>query len=185
MSRLTIQTLESAPAESKPYLEASKARNGFIPNLLGVLANSPAAIEMYVKVGEMNGRTSFSLEERETVQITAATNHGCAFCVASHTAICYKQGNLAPELVNAMRDQTPLPDAKLEALAEFTRAVIRSRGAVSQAELDAFYAAGYGEQQVLETILGVALATLCNFANSLAGTELNPQLEAYRWTPKG
>ncbi len=185
MSRLTIQTLESAPAESKPYLEASKARNGFIPNLLGVLANSPAAIEMYVKVGEMNGRTSFSLEERETVQITAATNHGCAFCVAGHTAVCYKQGNLAPELVNAMRDQTPLPDAKLEALAEFTRAVIRSRGAVSQAELDAFYAAGYGEQQVLETILGVALATLCNFANSLAGTELNPQLEAYRWTPKG
>lgn len=185
MSRLTIQTLESAPAESKPYLEASKARNGFIPNLLGVLANSPAAIEMYVKVGEMNGRTSFSLEERETVQITAATNHGCAFCVAGHTAICYKQGNLAPELVNAMRDQTPLPDAKLEALAEFTRAIIRTRGAVSQAELDAFYAAGYGEQQVLETILGVALATLCNFANSLAGTELNPQLEAYRWTPKG
>ena len=185
MSRLTIQTLESAPAESKPYLEASKARNGFIPNLLGVLANSPAAIEMYVKVGEMNGRTSFSLEERETVQITAATNHGCAFCVAGHTAVCYKQGNLAPELVNAMRDQTPLPDAKLEALAEFTRAIIRTRGAVSQAELDAFYAAGYGEQQVLETILGVALATLCNFANSLAGTELNPQLEAYRWTPKG
>ena len=185
MSRLTIQTLESAPAESKPYLEASKARNGFIPNLLGVLANSPAAIEMYVKVGEMNGRTSFSLAERETVQITAATNHGCAFCVAGHTAVCYKQGNLAPELVNALRDQTPLPDTRLEALAEFTRAVIRSRGAVSQAELDAFYAAGYGEQQVLETILGVALATLCNFANSLAGTELNPQLEAYRWTPKG
>ena len=28
-------------------------------------------------------------------------------------------------------------------------------------------------------------STPCNFANSLAGTELNPQLEAYRWTPKG
>lgn len=184
MSRLTIQTPETAPEGSKPYLEASKARNGFIPNLMGVLANAPTAVEMYVKVGEINGRTSFTLEERETVQITAATNHGCAFCVAGHTAICYKQGKLAPELVNAMRDQTPLPNPKLEALAEFTRAVIRSRGAVSPAELQAFYDAGYGEQQVLETILGVALATLCNFSNSLAGTELNPELSAYRWEPK-
>lgn len=77
-----------------------------------------------------------------------------------------------------------MPNPKLEALAEFTRAVIRSRGAVSPAELQAFYDAGYGEQQVLETILGVALATLCNFSNSLAGTELNPELAAYRWEAK-
>lgn len=184
MSRLTIQSPETAPEGSKPYLEASKARNGFIPNLMGVLANAPTAVEMYIKVGEMNGRSSFSLEERETVQITAATTHGCGFCVAGHTAICYKQGKLAPELVNALRDQTPLPDAKLEALATFTRAVIRTRGAVSNEELQAFYTAGYGEQQVLETVLGVALATLCNFANNVAGTELNPELAAYRWEPR-
>ncbi|MDF0606723.1 carboxymuconolactone decarboxylase family protein [Neisseriaceae bacterium TC5R-5] len=184
MSRLTIQTPETAPEASQPYLEAAKAKNGFIPNLLGVLANAPTAIEMYMKVGEINGRSSFTLEERETVQITAAATHGCAFCVAGHTAICYKQGKLEPDFVNALRDQTTLPNPKLEALAEFTRAVIRSRGAVQPEELQAFYAAGYGEQQVLETILGVALATLCNFSNSLAGTELNPELAAYRWQAK-
>ena len=65
----------------------------------------------------------------------------------------------------------------------FTRAVIARRGAVSEDELKAFYAAGYGEQQVLEVILGVALATLCNFSNTLAQTELNPQLADYAWTP--
>jgi hypothetical protein len=36
---------------------------------------------------------------------------------------------------------------------------------------------------VLEVVLGVSLATLCNFANNLAQNELNPQLAAYRWTP--
>ena len=184
MSRLTIQSPSSAPAASQPFLEAARARNGFIPNLLGVLANAPTAIEAYVKLGEINGRSSFTLEERETVQITAATNHGCAFCVAGHTAICVKQGKFPNELVDGLRNQTTLPDARLEAMAEFTRAVIRSRGAVSPEELQAFLAAGYGEQQVLETILGVALATLCNFANSLAGTPLNPELAAFRWEPK-
>ena len=54
---------------------------------------------------------------------------------------------------------------------------------MSEDELKAFYAAGYGEQQVLEVILGVALATLCNFSNTLAQTELNPQLADYAWTP--
>lgn len=184
MSRLTVHSIESAPEGSQAYLVKAKAKNGFIPNLLGVLANAPTAIETYLTVSEINSRTSFSLEERETVQITAATHHGCAFCVAGHTAICYKQGKLAPELVNALRDQTPVPDAKLEALAEFTRVVIRTRGAVPQTDLAAFLAAGYAEQQVLEVVLGVALATLCNFSNTLAGTELNPELAAYRWQPK-
>lgn len=181
MSRITLQTPATAPEASRPFLEKAKARNGFIPNLLAVLGNAPTALETYLTVSEINGRASFSLAERETVQITAATTHGCTFCVAGHTAIAYKQGNLPQELVEALRQQKPLPDAKLEALAVFTRAVIRSRGAVDDAELRAFLDAGYGEQQVIEVILGVALATLCNFANSLARTELNPELAAYRW----
>lgn len=184
MSRITLQTIPSAPEASRPYLEKAKARNGFIPNLLAVLANAPTAIETYLTVSEINGRASFSLAERETVQITAATTHGCAFCVAGHTAISYKQGNLDKELVEALRDQRPLPDARLDALAAFTRAIIRSRGKVTDDELKSFLAAGYGEQQVIEVILGVALATLCNFANSFASTELNPELAAYRWNPK-
>jgi len=184
MSRLTIQTLESAPEASQPYLAKAKAKNGFIPNLLGVLANAPTAIETYLTVTEINSRSSFTLAEREVVQITAATNHGCSFCVAGHTAIAYKQGNLPSELVEGLRQQTLLPDAKLEALAAFTRAIIASKGAVSTEELAAFKAAGYGEQQVVEVILGVALATLCNFSNVLADTELNPELAAYRWPGK-
>ena len=181
MSRITVQSIESAPEASRPYLEKAKAKNGFVPNLLGVLANAPTAVETYLTVTEINSRSSFSLAEREVVQITAATNHGCTFCVAGHTAIAYKQGKLPEALVEALRQQRPLPDAKLDALAAFTRAVIARRGAVSPAELQAFRAAGYGEQQVLEVILGVSLATLCNFSNSLAQTELNPELAAYRW----
>lgn len=181
MARLTLQEIASAPEASRPYLEKGLAKNGYIPNLLKVLAGAPTAIEMYMTVGEINGRTSFSLAEREVVQITAAAVHGCSFCVAGHTAIAYKQGKLPEELVEPLRGLAPVPDAKLDALATFTRAVIARRGAVAPEELQAFYDAGYGEQQVLETILGVALATLCNFSNTLAQTELNPQLEPYRW----
>ena len=46
-------------------------------------------------------------------------------------------------------------------------------------ELQAFFDAGYNEQQALEVVLGVALATLCNYANNLARTEINEQLQPF------
>jgi alkylhydroperoxidase family enzyme len=63
--------------------------------------------------------------------------------------------------------------------------VIAAGGNVSDAALAAFHAAGFSDANALEVVLGVSLATLCNFANNLAQNELNPQLAAYRWTPSG
>jgi alkylhydroperoxidase family enzyme len=63
----------------------------------------------------------------------------------------------------------------------FTREVIATRGALSDAAVAAFRAAGFNEANALEVVLGVSLATLCNFANNLAQNELNQQLAPYRW----
>ena len=43
MSRVTLHTLQSAPEAARPFLENAQKNSGFIPNLLGVLANAPAA----------------------------------------------------------------------------------------------------------------------------------------------
>jgi len=185
MSRLPLQTPETAPEASRPLLQKSLAANGFLPNLVAALANAPVALETYLTVGEINGRASLTLAEREVVQITAAGIHGCGFCVAGHTAVALKKAQLPETLVNEIRDQRPISDPKLNAVAVFARAVIATRGAVSDAQLAAFKAAGFNDASALEVVLGVSLATLCNFANNLAQNELNPQLAAYRWEPKG
>ncbi|WP_420963527.1 carboxymuconolactone decarboxylase family protein [Brucella sp. IR073] len=183
MSRLPLRTIEDAPEEAKERLIAAEKNNGYLPNLLRVLANAPVALETYLTVGGINGRASLTLAEREAVQITAAATHGCGFCVAGHTAISYKKAGLGEEIVSALRGKTEVPDARLDAVARFTEAVIASRGAVSDEALAAFKAAGFDDQQALEVVLGVSLATLCNFANNLGQPPLNPQLEPYRWEP--
>jgi alkylhydroperoxidase AhpD family core domain len=160
--------------------KAEKA-NGFIPNLIGLLANAPVALETYQTVSGINARSGLSLAEREAVQITAAAIHGCGFCVAGHTAVAYKKAGLNEDIVNALRANAKVPDAKLNAVADFTRAVIRSRGAVEDTELTAFKAAGFNDANALEVVLGVSLATLCNFANNLGKPDLNPQLQPYAW----
>jgi len=181
MSRITLHTLQSAPEAARPFLENAQKNSGFIPNLLGVLANAPAALETYVTVSALNGKAELSLAEREVVQLIAATTHGCDFCVAGHTAVALNKAKLPAEVVSALRSQDPLPQEKLEALAAFTREVIATRGNVDEQTFSVFKAAGYSEGHALEVILGVSLATLCNFANVFARTPLNPELATYRW----
>lgn len=180
MTRLPLRSVDDAPAEAKDLLAAAEARNGYLPNLLRVLANAPAALEAYLTVSGINARASLSLAEREAVQITAAAEHGCGFCVAGHTAIASKAG-LDAEIIAALRARGHVPDARLEAVARFTQAVIAGRGRVTDAELGAFRGAGFDDGAALEVVLGVSLATLCNFANNLGAPPLNPQLEPYRW----
>lgn len=179
MSRLAIQTVETAPAKSAERLEAVKQVNGFVPNLLGVLANSPEAIETYQTVGKINGRNSLSSAEREVVQITAAVTNDCGFCIAGHTKIAQKALNMDGPLVEALRKVDTLPDEKLNALAVFTLQVMSQKGQVADEELDAFFAAGYTQQNALDVVLGVSLATLCNYANNLAQTPINPELQPF------
>lgn len=182
MSRITLHTIDSAPALSRPFLENAQRASGFIPNLLAALSNSPAAIKTYVSVAEINNSNSLSAAEREVVQLIAATTNSCGFCVAGHSAVIEKKKIMPAADLQALRTGQALPDPRLEAIAGFTREVIASRGAVSETGWQAFQEAGYTEQQALDVILGVSLATLCNFANSLAQTPLNSELNKWAWS---
>lgn len=179
MSRLTLHTLASAPEASQPFVERAIAANGFLPNLIGVLANAPVALETYLTVSGINARASLTLAEREVVQITAARIHDCDFCVAGHTAVALKKAGISTNNVRALQHGTPLDDVRLEALRRFAGAAIAARGKVDQQDYETFTAAGYHQAQALEVLLGISLATLCNFANSLAGTPVNPELQPY------
>ncbi|MDO9746961.1 carboxymuconolactone decarboxylase family protein [Glaesserella parasuis] len=179
MSKFQIHTIDTAPEAAKEALQAVKNNNGFIPNLIGVLANAPIALETYRTVGAINQRTSLTPTEREVVQITAAVANGCGFCVAGHTAISIKQIKMPDELLQALRKATPIQDNKLDTLARFTLAVINTKGKVGETLLNEFFAVGYTQQNALDVVLGVSLASLCNYANNLADTPINPELQPY------
>ncbi|HEM3696382.1 TPA: carboxymuconolactone decarboxylase family protein [Streptococcus suis] len=176
-----IQTLDTVRPDLKENLETVKKNNGgYIPNLIGLLANSPTALETYQTVGGINRRNSLTAAEREVVQITAAVANGCGFCVAGHTAISIKQIKMPDEILQALRQGTPIEaNAKLDTLARFTLAVIQEKGKVGDQLLEEFFQAGYTAENALDVVLGVSLATLCNYANNLINTPINPELQPY------
>jgi len=133
MSQFKIHTIESAPEAAQEALKAVQNANGFIPNLIGVLANAPTALETYRTVGGINGRNSLTATEREVVQITAAVVNGCGFCVAGHTKIALKVLKLEEELVNQIRATARIEsDKKLDTLARFTLAVILQKAKLTE-----------------------------------------------------
>jgi alkylhydroperoxidase family enzyme len=86
--------------------------------------------------------------------------------------------------VDALRQGRGLADARSDAIARFTRLVVRRRGRLEDSEVDAFLAAGFSRAQLIEVILGVAMKTLHNYIDHVAHAPLNPQFESERWSPK-
>lgn len=105
MSRLPLLDTTTAPEASQPFVQKALANNGFLPNLIGVLAHAPAALETYLTVGGINAKASLGLPEREVVQLTAAKVHGCDFCLAGHTAVGTKKAGFSREV--ALQLQRP------------------------------------------------------------------------------
>lgn len=177
---MQIHTIESAPEGSKELLEQSVKGFGMLPNLHGVLASSPQLLEAYKTLHGLFTNTSFDAEELTVVWQTINVENECHYCVPAHTGIAHSM-KVNPELTEALRDKIAMPTEKLQTLHEFTLKMIRNRGHVSQEDLDAFYDAGYGEQQVLEVILGLAQKTISNYTNHIANTPVDEPFQKFAW----
>jgi len=91
---------------------------------------------------------------------------------------------IAPEVTEALRNETPLADPKLETLRDFTLSVMRNHGVVDDEKVQAFLDAGYTKRNVLEVILGVAQKVMSNYTNHFAETPMDDLIVPYAWERK-
>lgn len=182
MSSFTIHDANTAPAQSKAILEGAQKSMGFVPNMFGVLAASPAALEAYTSLATLQDqKTDFSETERQVLFLSISAHNTCEYCVAAHSAIS-KGKKVDDSVVEAVRRGTQLADPKLEALRTFATTVVDKRGFPGDAALEAFRAAGYEDRHVLEVILAVAFKTISNFTNHVAGTPLDDAFQPVAWS---
>lgn len=177
----TVHTVETAPEAAKETLAGAQKAFGFLPNLLGVMAEAPALVTAYVTLNRLFQETSFSATERQIVLLTASYENGCEYCVAAHSTMAGMQ-KVPADAVQAIRDGRPIADKKLEALRRFTATVVTSRGWPQETDIEAFLSAGYGKAQILEVILGVGFKTLSNYTTHVTHTPLDQAFAAAAWS---
>lgn len=182
MAEFRPHTVESAPEPSRPLLEATEKAWRMIPNLHAVLAESPAALEGYATLFSIFEKSSFSAVEKQVVYLVNNFENECRYCMAGHSVLAQMAG-LDAASIEALREGAGLADPRLEALRRFTTVVVRQRGQISPADVEAFIAAGFTKAQVLEVILGSAVKFISNYTNHLAETPLDPFMKDTVWVP--
>ena len=183
MTDFKIYDENNAPEEGRPLLEGSKKAFGMIPNLHGIMAGAPTLLEGYQKLHHLAQQTSFGKEELTVVWQAINVEHGCHYCVPAHTAIAHGM-KVEPAITEALRNETPLPNAKLEALRDFTLEFTRSRGVVDDGTITKFLSAGFTRQNVLEIVLILAQKVMSNYTNHLAQTPVDKPFQKFAWEKK-
>lgn len=179
MTKFTVHTVDTAPEKSREILKAVQQKLGFIPNMLGEIAESPAMLKAYSELSSATSWGSFSPVELHVIQITVSTLNNCGYCVAAGTTLGEK-GGVPRDVLEALRKEIPLKDVKLEALRTFTGSLLKKMGWADERDLAAFYKAGYTKAHALEVILNVSLKVMTNYVNHIAATPLDKAFEPNR-----
>ena len=181
MSRLfTAPAADAAPAASQPLLAAVQKKLGAVPNMFRAIASSPAGLEGYLGLEGALGKDSLGARTRERIALAVAEVNQCGYCLAAHA---YLGKNLAKldDAEIARNRSGGSGDAKADAAVRFAVQVVRQRGQVTDADLAAVRAAGFDDGAVIEIVLHVALNTLTNYVNLVAGTDFDfPRVEALK-----
>ncbi|MFO6463885.1 carboxymuconolactone decarboxylase family protein [Jannaschia sp. KMU-145] len=181
MADFTAHDLETAPDAAKPLLEKSKAALGRIPGLHAVMAESPQLLEGYQVLHRLFAESDFDADEKTVVWQAINVEHVCHYCVPAHTGIARMMG-VDDAISDSLRNETALPSPKLEALRTFTLAMLRGRGHVDDAEMAAFFDAGYDQRAVLNVILALAQKVMSNYTNHVAETPVDQVMQKFAWS---
>lgn len=172
MSRIAIPTAEQTPAASLPLLEAVNKQLGIVPNLMKVVGNSPAALEGYLSLNGALSKGMIGNKTGERIALAVAEFNRCSYCLSAHSYLASNLAKLDADEIDANRHGRS-NDPKAAAAVNFATQVVAARGHVSDADVVAVKAAGFGNGEIMEIVLHVALNTLTNYVNEVAKTDVD------------
>lgn len=171
MSRIPQLSDDAASPAAAELFSAIKSKVGAVPNLYRVMANEPAVLAANLGLGEALGKGSFDPKTREAIAlVTAGANH-CDYCASAHTAIS-KNLNVDDAEI-AARLQGRSSDPKIQAILTFAKAVVDTRGFVSDEDLANARQAGLSDGEIVETVANVVANIFTNYINHVADTDID------------
>jgi alkylhydroperoxidase family enzyme len=163
MSRFQIHDDLTAPEGSLPVLKGAMASGGQLPNFLGVLAGSPAALRAYARFRSELRQGSLTLPTLERIALAVAEHYRSQPGLAIHTRTA-RQAGVGIDEVAAARDWES-SDPSEAALLRYLRALVEQRGHAPMHLHEEAREAGWTDEQLLEAIAYVSLESLTAMVN--------------------
>jgi AhpD family alkylhydroperoxidase len=182
MSIFEVQTIDRAPGGSRAPLERLQQAFGMVPNVAGIIANSPVLANIFISLFEAVHGGTFTEAEIQTLLLTNAATNSCAWAVAFHSYLALEAG-LTPADVQAIRQGRAPRQPRYAALSAYARSLIEKRGHLGEAAVKAFLSAGFKPDQALEALAVSAASTITNYALNIAEPPLEPAFQPHAWRP--
>jgi uncharacterized peroxidase-related enzyme len=171
MSRLPLIEPLPTAGQAKPFFGAIERDLAQETNLVRTLANSPAALDGYVKLRSGLTGGALTAQERELIALIVAEINWSAYCLSTHRVLSLQLGMNEDRIKAARRDSGSNP--RSEALLNFTQAVVLQRGEISDQSFKEICKAGFKPGEIVEIIGNIALNIFANYVTQVAKTELD------------
>ncbi len=178
MSRFQIHDDLTAPDGSATVLRGALASGGQLPNFLGVLAGSPAALRAYARFRSELRHGKLTLATLERIALAVAEHYHSQPGIAMHSRTARTTG-LALDEVAAARQFTS-KDEREAALLRYLQALLEQGGRPPMHLHEEAREAGWDDEQILEAIAAVALEGFTAMVNVAGEVPVDGSSEASR-----
>ena len=163
MTSIHVPTREEvSPANQEIFDQLNKAL-GMVPNLYATFAHSGTALATYLAF--QNAKSSIAGKAREVVNLVVSQVNECQYCLAAHTMLGKMNGFTDAQILEIRHGHASF-DAKLDALARLVKEVTLSRGHADQAVVEAFFAAGWTQENLVDAMVVIGDKTVSNYLHS-------------------
>ena len=163
MSRFHIHDELTAPEGSVPVLRGALASGGQLPNFLGVLANSPAALRGYARFRSELRQGALPRTTLERISLALAEHYRSQPGIATHTRIGRQAGLGIDEV--ALAREWDSRDEREAALLRYLKALVEGQARPPMHLHEEAREAGWTDEQILEAIAATALETFTAMVN--------------------
>jgi uncharacterized peroxidase-related enzyme len=171
MARLSIPTIDQAPAKAQPILANYEKVLGVTPNFFALISKSPDALKA---IADMHGALGKSLghKTRERIHVMTAEVNGCNYCLSAHTYLGAKLQGLSAEDMELNREGRST-DPKADAALKFAYKIAQTRGHIEDADFEAVRAAGFNDEEIVDIVAETAFSFITNLFNNTFKTDID------------
>lgn len=170
MNTFSVPTRSEVTTNNQAIFDNLQKGLGFVPNLYAYFAKNETALGDYLAL--QNRKSSLKAREREVINLVTSQINGCRYCQSAHTVLG-KMNGFSDEQILEIRKGRATFDSRLDALAQFTAAVVTNRGKASDASKAAFFAAGYTEANMIDVVIVIGDKIISNYIHNLTELEID------------
>jgi AhpD family alkylhydroperoxidase len=169
MKNFDVPTRDQVSPANQTLFDNLNKGLGMVPNLYAAMAHSENGLGRYLAF--QTAKTSLNNKEKEAVNLVVSEVNGCRYCQSAHTVLGKMNGFSESDILDLRGGVSKNP--KLNALVALAKDITETKGRAAESSLEAFYAAGYNQGNLVDLIFQITDKVAMNYLHNLTQVKID------------